>query len=99
MEIKLKIEDIDYGSLAAAILPQLKNMLVGRTDPVSKMLSSIALLPPALIKKTINALPAETKEDMVKYLINAKRDSILAAAEKFAENKGIPIHFSDLSVD
>lgn len=99
MEIKLKIDDIDYGALAAALLPQLKNMLGGRTDPVSKMLSGIAMLPPALIKTTINALPQEAKDDMVKYLINAKKDTILAAAEKFAESKHIPIRFSGLSID
>ncbi len=99
MEIRLKIDDIDYGELAAALLPQLKTILEGRTDSVSRILAGVMMLPPVLIKKTINALPQETQEEMVKYLINAKSDSILEAAEKYMQSRQIPLHFSSISIE
>ncbi len=99
MEIRLTVENIDYGALAAKLLPALKGAMAERTDPMGKFLSGVASLPPALLSKTVNALPQETKDDLAVYLINSKSDWILQKAAKLAAEKEIPVRFCDIKAE
>ncbi|MBR4027152.1 MAG: hypothetical protein IKJ01_06295 [Lachnospiraceae bacterium] len=99
MEIRLKLDNIDYGELAVKMLPLVGDKLKESDNTVAKLLSGVAKMPPSIIKTTVNALPQETKDEVVALLINKNKDKIKRLFMDFANTKGIDFDILDIEVD
>ena len=99
MDIKLKLDNIDYGELAVKLLPLVGDKLKESDNTVAKLLSGVAKMPPAIIKTTVNALPQETKDEVVALLINKNKDKIKRVFMDFANAKGMNLDILDIEVD
>ena len=100
MKITLEIEDLDYGAVAAALLPAVHERLEKEDGSVgTKILSKLTALSPSIAKKMVNLLPAETQNEIAVLLINKNKDKILEAAENLAAEKGISVRIKDLEAE
>ena len=99
MEIRLKLDNIDYGELAVKMLPLVGDKLKESDNTVAKLLSGVAKMPPSIIKTTVNALPQETKDEVVALLINKNKNKIKRLFMDFANTKGIDFDILDIEVD
>lgn len=99
MELKLKLDNIDYGKLAVKLLPLVAHKLEGSTDMAGKLLNGVAKMPPVLIESTINALPQETKDELAALLINKNKERMKDTFISFAEAKGIGFDIVDIEAD
>ena len=99
MEIKLKVEDIDYASLIEKLLPLVENKLQEEDGVVEKLLLGLTKIPSYLIKASINAFPQETKDDMVAYLVNKNSEDIEEILMDSLKQKGITMKISNMRVE
>ena len=76
MELKLKVNRINYGNLAEKFLPMLSDKLAKEEGAIPRLLSKLAELSPGMAKGMLNVLPDETKDEMVVYLINKNKQQI-----------------------
>lgn len=95
MEIKAKIDDIDYDSIIKNALPILKeksdNKIVG-------IISDIINMPGELPLKMISAIPQKTKNELVVYIINSKKQAIISIITESLKEKGFPVELSDFEI-
>ena len=68
MEIKLKVNRINYGDLAAWCLPMLSDKLAKEDGAIPNLLSKLATMSPGVARGMLNALPEEKKNELAVYL-------------------------------
>ena len=99
MEIKLKVNRINYGDLAAWCLPMVSDKLAGEEGTIPKLLSKLTSVPPGMVRGMLNALPEEKKNELAVYLINRNKDQILSGITRYLQQQGVDVEFGDLSVE
>lgn len=99
MEIKLKVNRINYGTLAEKVLPMLSDKLAKEEGAIPKLLSKLAALSPGMAKGVLNALPEETKNEAVVYLLNKNKQQILDGFVRYMREQGIDVELGDLSIE
>ena len=99
MELKLKVNRINYGNLAEKFLPMLSDKLAQEEGAIPRLLSKLAELSPGMAKGMLNVLPDETKDEMVVYLINKNKQQILNGFARYMKEQGIDIEIGDLSIE
>lgn len=99
MKILLGVDEIDYAGILEKFLPIIRDKLKDMDGAMPKMLSGLAALSGPVVRGTINALPQDTKDQMVAYLINHNGEKIIAAAQSFTANQGIGLTITSLSVE
>ena len=67
MKITLNINNIDYESIIDKSVPFLKEKAQADNNILLKTISSILSMPGDIPKKMLNALPQETKDELVVY--------------------------------
>ncbi len=95
MEIKAKIGNIDYTNIIKNALPLLKEK---NDSKIMGILSGIINMPGDLPMKMISAMPQETKDELVAYIINSKKENFISIITESLEKKGFPIEISDLEI-
>ena len=96
MELKIHIDDIDYGTLAATLLP----LLPEGTDPgLGGFLLGGVRKQPALVKGLVDAMPREKKEELVSSLVNRNSEKLSRKLTDLSAAKGVPIHISRIEVE
>ena len=97
MKITLEINDLDYGSVVAALLPMVHEKFEKYDGSVgTKILSKLTSLSPSIAKKMINLLPRETQNEIAVLLINKNKDKIVEIATKLATERDISVHIGNL---
>ena len=93
MKITLEIDDLDYGSVIAALLPMVHEKIEKGDDGSvgNKILSKLTALSPSIAKKMVNLLPKDTQNEIVVLLINKNRDKIVELVTKLANDKEISL--------
>ena len=99
MELKLKVNRINYGNLAEKFLPMLSDKLAKEEGAIPRLLSKLAALSPGMAKGMLNVLPDETKDEMVVYLIKKNKQQILNGFARYMKEQGIDIEIGDLSIE
>ena len=99
MELKLKVNRINYGNLAEKFLPMLSDKLAKEEGAIPRLLSKLAELSPGMAKGMLNVLPDETKDEMVVYLINKNKQQILNGFARYMKEQGIDIEIGYLSIE
>ncbi len=95
MEIKAKIKNIDYENIIRNALPLLKEK---SDSKIMGIISGIINMPGDLPMKMISAMPQETKDELVAYIINSKKEKFINIITESLEKKGFPIEISDLEI-
>jgi len=95
MEIKAKIGNIDYTNIIKNALPLLKEK---NDSKIMGIISGIINMPGDLPMKMISAMPQETKDELVAYIINSKKEKFINIITESLEKKGFPIEISDLEI-
>ena len=99
MEIKLKVNRINYGDLAAWCLPMLSDKLAKEDGAIPNLLSKVAAMSPRVARGMLNALPEETKSELAVYLLNRNKEQILSGVTRYLQQQGVDVEFGDLSVE
>ncbi len=95
MKIEIELDDIDYGSLAAVLLPKVGSKLKESGNPVISMLAARAG-DSTFVRNTVNALPQDMKDKLVVSLLNKNEERMRESVMKFAQGRGM--HFRIKSV-
>lgn len=96
MEIVVKVKDINYADVIEKFLPVVKEKLKNEDGVAARSMYAIACLPTGLMRKAVEALPQDTKDEFVVYLLNKNHDKILEEAEKFMAAQGISMEVEDI---
>lgn len=99
MEIRIKIDEINYGALVAKYLPLLGEKLQEKEGTAAKILAGLSKLPPSIAKTTLDALPESTKDEIALLLINKNKEKIVLSAMDYCRKNEVAITISDLSVE
>ncbi|MBR3995591.1 MAG: hypothetical protein IKI97_09970 [Clostridia bacterium] len=98
MKITLNINNIDYESIIDQSIPLLKEKAPADNNILLKTISGILSMPGDIPKKMLNALPQETKDELVVYLINSNKDKIAELLQNTLANKGIELRIDDIEI-
>lgn len=93
MQIKAEIGNIDYDNIIKNALPILKEK---NDSKIMKIISGIINIPGELPLKMISAIPQETKNELVAYIINYKKEAIIGIITESLSKKGFPVEISDI---
>ena len=99
MKIVLEVGEVDYAGIAERALPMVRDKLKEMDGAVPKMLGGLASLPGPVVRATINALPQDSKDQMVAFLINHNAEKLISAAQSFAEKQGVGLTITSVSVE
>ena len=101
MKITLEIDDLDYGSVIAALLPMVHEKLEKDDDGSvgSKILSKLTALSPSVAKKMVNLLPKDTQNEIVVLLINKNKEKILDVVTNLAKKKEVSVQIGNLEAE
>jgi hypothetical protein len=100
MKITLEIEELDYGSVAAALLPMVHEKFEKEDGSVgTKILSKLTALSPAVAKKMVNLLPRDTQNEIAVLLINKNKEKIVELATELAAEKNISVKIGNLEAE
>ena len=98
IELKLKIEDIDYDSLADILAPALKDRIDSSEFPAwARLLFLAGGMDGQAFKKILSRVPSDAIDEFVVKLLNEKRDRAAVVLEDLAASKGVKIKISDVS--
>lgn len=95
MQIKAKIEKIDYDNIIKNALPILKEK---SDSKIMNIISGIINMPGELPLKMISAIPQETKNELVAYIINSKKEAIINIITESLSKRGFPVEISDIEI-
>lgn len=99
MKITLNINNIDYESIIDKSVPLLKEKEQADNNILLKTISGILSMPGDIPKKMLNALPQETKDELVVYLINSNKVKIAELLQNILANKGIELRIDDIEIE
>lgn len=95
MEIKVKIDNIDYDTIIKNALPLLKE----KTDSkIVKIVAGIIDMPGELPLKMISTIPQDTKNELVAYIVNLKKDAIANIITEGLRKKGFPVEVGEFEI-
>ena len=95
MEIKIKLDNIDYDTIIKNALPLLKEQ---NDSKVMGIILGIFNLPGDLAMKMISAIPQEKKNELITYIINQKKETIANNIMNSLADKGFPVEIKDIEI-
>lgn len=95
MKIKAEIGSIDYDNIIKNALPLLKEK---SDSKIMNIISGIINMPGELPLKMISAIPQGTKNDLVAYIINSKKDAIINVMSESLAKRGFPVEICDIEI-
>ena len=98
MKITLNINNIDYESIIEQSIPLLKEKAKADNNILLKTISGILSMPGDIPKKMLNALPQETKDELIVYLINSNKGKIAELLQNTLANKGFALQIDDIEI-
>jgi hypothetical protein len=100
MKITLEIDDLDYGSVIAALLPMVHEKFEKDDGSVSnKILAKLTALSPSIAKKMVNLMPKDTQNEIVVLLINKNKEKILDVVTNLAKKKEVSVQIGNLEAE
>ena len=98
MELKIKLDEIDYGALAVRLLPMLPEEAIADSGLVSGFLLGSIKKQPGILKSIIDALPEEKKEEMVISLLSQNEGKLTGKLNELARQNGLPIKVEEIKL-
>lgn len=103
-EIGIEVGDLDYGSVAEAVLPMFNKLLSNLLSGNPKLQCILNELPkePQVVRNIVYAvldvIPEETKNNMVSSAVECYQEEILKALNNVLQSKGIAADISEIKV-
>ncbi len=98
MKITLNINDVNYESIIDQAIPILKEKAKEDNNLLLKTISGILSMPGDIPKKMLNALPQETKDELVMYLVNSNKTKISELLQNSFADKGFDVKINDIDI-
>lgn len=104
LEIGIKVDDLDYGSVAESALPMLNDWLSDSlsNNPKLEQVLREMLKEPQVVRDVVfavlNVIPDETKNNMISSAVKCYQEEILNALNGIIHNKGIVADISEIDV-
>ena len=99
IEIRINIDEIDYGSLAKLILPFIKEKAENGELPIWAKLAFISGgMNESAVMKIIDKIPNDKKVDFLVNTLNSKKVKTAEFIENIALKNGVNLKVSDLEV-
>ena len=98
MKITLDISSIDYESIIECAIPLLKEKAKTDNNVLLKTISGILGMPGDIPQKMLSALPQETKDELVVYLINSNKTKAIELLRKTLAKKGLLLQIDDIEI-
>lgn len=98
MEIKIRIGEIDYGSIAEKAMPLLYQKAESMEGAAGKLLSAITHMPTTLIYELFDVISEAEKNEIVALLVKENQKRIVDIANGQLHDNGIGISVEGLSV-
>ena len=95
MNIKANIGNIDYDNIIKSALPILQEH---KDSKIIGIISGIMNMPDNLAIKIISSIPQETKDQLVAYIINHKKEAIIGIIEESLSKRGFPLEIINLEI-
>lgn len=93
LELKIDIDEINYAQLIRAIIPYIK-----REDiPLPEKVLSAAETP-GVLENFLKFIPKDKQDEIVLKLIEKNKVRMIARAHRIAENEGVEMVVSDISL-
>lgn len=99
MKITLNINKMDYENIIDQSIPLLKEKAKADNNILLKTISGILGMPGDIPKRMLNALPQETKDELVVYLINTNKDKIAEFLQDMLAKKGFVLQINDIEIE
>lgn len=93
MELKIKVEDINYESMAELLLPIIKQ------QAGDAVWTQLPFLTPAAAKTILSRMSPERKDAMLEKYINSNKDKIASLLEDLVKKQGISLHITDVQAE
>jgi len=97
IEVKIKINEVDYGAAVDVLMPVLLDKLCSLCDPVTKILLGKRMSGPAA-KAALDKLPQRTKEELAAACLNHYSEEISRLMVNVAAQKGIGVQVGGVEV-
>ena len=100
MEIRIKIDDIDYDALADLMMPMLLEQLSNdKDDVVTRLMLLSQGFTESTVKKILSKMPQQKKDEMLVRLINKNKPKIMGLFMDMAASKGIRLSVTDVEAN
>ncbi len=100
LELRVLVDDIDYGSLAEYLIPALAEKL--RREEKGGILGSVLAGNPdmaaSMAQKLLDAMSQEQKDQLVLQLLGKNREKLLDKGNELLRRRGIGAQLCDVSV-
>lgn len=97
IELKLLIDEVDYDSLAEALLPLVQDKLRDGGGMLGGVLSGSPEMAAAMARTALRAMSQEKKDELVVQLVTKNRDKLLQKGRELAAKNGVRLHLYDVS--
>lgn len=99
IEVKIKINEVDYGAAVDALMPVLLDKLSGSSNPIVKLLlGKLKSLSGPAAKAALDALPQETKDELAVACLNHYSGEISRLMVDMAQKKDIRVQVEGVEV-
>lgn len=101
IEIKIDIDDINYGDVVSKLMPTLKKKLSEGAEDGStkKLLADILSIAGNLPVSMIDVLPQSIKDEMAVSIINNSKRKLIELAENTADKYEVGVKVCDISAE
>lgn len=100
LELRVLVDDIDYGSLAEYLIPAVAEKL--RREEKGGILGSVLAGNPdmaaSMAQKLLDAMSQEQKDQLVLQLLGKNREKLLDKGNELLRRRGIGAQLCDVSV-
>ena len=99
LELKILIDDVDYNSLTALLVPLLAEKLEkdGKGGILGGVLSGNRDMAVSMARTLLNTMPQAKKDELVVQLINKNRDKLLQKGRALAAKNGVRLQLCDVA--
>ncbi len=97
MEIKIKVDNINYESILKVLMPLLSE---NKGDSEKKIASKFIAMfgKGTLATKMISLIPQDAKDNMVMHFVNDQKDFIISIIKEKLGELGIEVQINDIEI-
>lgn len=99
MKLTVKVSEINYSDVAVRLLPMLHQATEGRETTKNKLIAAVSQLPEAALRAVFDAIPEETKRDLLASGVAEYQEKLLNALNHLLEANRIGLHLAELMVN
>lgn len=97
MEVRIKIDAVDYAAAVDALMPLLLDKVSSGTNPL-RFLGRIKGLSATAAKAALDVLPQGTKDELAAACLNRYSEEISQAATNLAKQKNLNVNVQSVEV-